>query len=141
MEILVMKKRKLSFFTLGAILLMIIVASATLTDWGKLSFKTQNTKGKFFKINLSGEPAAAYELTPGDSFTINPVIQNLGTEDICCFITIRMRRVSNNMPAFSLSVSYPDSWQLMKQVNFERNDKSMCTLIKRRRTLVTSVMS
>ena len=84
-----MKKKKVLFLTLGAILLLIIVASATSQYWGKLSFKTQNIKGTFFKINLLGEPAATYELTPGDSFTIEPVIRNIGTEPILCFITIK----------------------------------------------------
>ena len=123
------KRKKVLFLTFGIVILLIIVASATSQYWGKLSFKTQNTKGKFFKINLLGEPAAKYELTPGDSFTIEPVIENLGTEDICCFITIRMRRVSNNTPAFSLSIYDPDYWQFIKQENFEREDKNMCTLI------------
>ena len=124
-----MKKKKLSFFTFGIVILLIIVASATSQYWGKLSFKTQNTKGKFFKINLLGEPAATYELTPGDSFTIEPVIRNIGTEPIFCFITIKMRRGANKAPAFSLSISDPESWLLMKQVNFQEDDKSMCTQI------------
>lgn len=123
------KKKKLLLFTFGAILLLIIMASATSQYWGKLSFKTQNTKGKFFKINLSGEPAAASELAPGDSFSIEPVIENLGTEGVFCFITIKMRRVSNNAPAFSLSISNPESWRLLKQVNYEEDYKSMCTQI------------
>ncbi len=56
------KRKKVLFLTFGIVILLIIVASATSQYWGKLSFKTQNTKGKFFKINLLGEPQETLSL-------------------------------------------------------------------------------